>query len=184
MISNVSWVPKGVADPKPKRFEMSPAERQLLTELQMQQLKVEEEEYENDAPTKNEKNGLPAELRMDEYSSSDDDDEDAAVGKLLVGSDVLDDIPDEDNSKSSNSSKDDDDEDDDLEDVPDTREYMPIDMEGLQSMSLANVDQGMMLEEGYDEQDEEDSDAEDTDLRPDDALVLVSKTEEVSVVLV
>ena len=73
-----------------------------------------------------------------------------------------------------------DDEDDDLLDVPDTREYMPIDIEGLQSMSLANVDYHnamMMLDE--DVEDGEDSDVGDTDLQPDDALVLVSKTEEV-----
>jgi hypothetical protein len=57
---------------------------------------------------------------------------------------------------------------------------MPIDIEGLQSMSLANVDYHnamMMLDE--DVEDGEDSDVGDTDLQPDDALVLVSKTEEV-----
>lgn len=187
MISNVSWVPKGIADPKPKRFEISPAERQMLEEYQMQQDLLRQKQEEGELLLqKNGKDGKKSfleELRMDEYSSSDDDE--AALGKLLVQDDdnSLEEEEDEEEDKveEEESNSDDDDDEDDLQDVPDTREYMPIDLEGLQAMSLANVDHQntamMMLEEEEDEG--EDSDVEDTDLQPDDALVLVSKTEEV-----
>ena len=70
----------------------------------------------------------------------------------------------------------DDDDDDDLGDVKDTREYMPIDVEGLESMGLANSSGPMYFAE---DEDDEDSDVEDTNLSPDDALIVVAKTEEV-----
>jgi hypothetical protein len=183
MISSVSWVPKGIADPKPKRFEISSAERQMLQEFREQQeapgpQHEDELLVDTDDAIKNSTEKIVlGELRMDEYSSSDEDE--AAVGKLLVpveGEVSTDEEQHNMEGEESNS----DDEDDDLLDVPDTREYMPIDIEGLQSMSLANVDYHnamMMLDE--DVEDGEDSDVGDTDLQPDDALVLVSKTEEV-----
>jgi hypothetical protein len=182
MISNVSWVPKGIADPKPKRFEISPAERQMLKEFQEQQEATgRQQENEllvdtNDDIKDSSKENVLGELRMDEYSSSDDDE--AAVGKLLVP--VEDDFSAEEQQHNMEGEESNSDDDDDLLDVPDTREYMPIDIEGLQSMSLANVDYHntmMMLDEEV--EDGEDSDVGDTDLQPDDALVLVSKTEEV-----
>lgn len=91
---------------------------------------------------------------------------------------------------------------DDLEDVPDTREYTPLDMEGLQAMGIGGKlpgggglggDEGYTLEDlqnmtmnnndlddDDDEEDEED-DADDIDdirIRDQDALILVAKTEE------
>lgn len=184
MISTVSWVPKGIADPKPKRFEISPAERQMLQEFREQQeAPGRQQEHDllvdtKDVIKKSTKKTVLGELRMDEYSSSDEDE--AAVGKLLVPVEDEVSTDQEQHNMEGEESNSDDDNDDDLLDVPDTREYMPIDIEGLQSMSLANVDYHntmMMLDE--DVEDEEDSDVGDTDLQPDDALVLVSKTEEV-----
>jgi hypothetical protein len=90
---------------------------------------------------------------------------------------MVDSDSDNDNSKSKSSDddSDDDDSDDDLDDVPDTREFMPIDLEGMQAMSLANIDA-----EYYDDADgEEASDIEDTQIKDTDAVVLISKTEEV-----
>ena len=76
---------------------------------------------------------------------------------------------------------DDDDDDDDFDEddfgpIEDTREYMPVDVEGLEAMGLANSSGPMYF--GEDGEDD-DSDVEDTNLSPDDALVVVAKTEEV-----
>jgi len=70
----------------------------------------------------------------------------------------------------------DDDDEDDLRHVEDTREYMPIDVEGLESMGLSNSSGPMYFAE---DEDDENSDVEDTNLSPDDALIVVAKTEEV-----
>jgi len=67
---------------------------------------------------------------------------------------------------------DDDDSDDDLADIPDTREFMPTNVPGLEAMGLGR---NALLE---DDDDDDDSDLEDTNLTADDALVLVAKTEE------
>ena len=91
---------------------------------------------------------------------------------------------------------------DDLEDVPDTREYTPLDMEGLQAMGIGGKlpgsgggiggDEGYTLEDlqnmtmnnndlDDDEDEEEEDDADDIDdirIRDQDALILVAKTEE------
>src|SRR6056300_1448103 len=89
---------------------------------------------------------------------------------------------------------------DDLNDVPDTREYTPLDMEGLQAMGIGGKlpgggsggDEGYTLEDLQnmtmnnndldDDEDEEDDeeDADDIDdirIRDQDALILVAKTE-------
>jgi periodic tryptophan protein 1 len=67
---------------------------------------------------------------------------------------------------------DDDEEEDDLADVPDTREFMPVDIAGLEAMGIGHV--------GFNEEedDDDDSDAEDVNLSPDDAIVIVAKTED------
>ena len=137
---------------------------------------------------------LPADLRMDEYSDDDDDDEAKAggrVGNLLIGKETefmgthldedgmpVEDIEEEeeDNDEEEDDDVHDDDSDDDLADVPDTREFMPIDVEGLQAMGLSAAGLGGALNEEDDDDDA--SDLEDTNLRPDDAMVVVAKTEE------
>jgi periodic tryptophan protein 1 len=92
-------------------------------------------------------------------------------------------------------------EEDDLADVPDTREYTPLDLEGLQAMGIGGKLPGKGLggEEGYtledlqnmtmnnnelDEDDDDDEEEEDEDylddikIRDQDALILVAKAEE------
>ena len=137
---------------------------------------------------------LPADLRMDEYSDDEDDEAKAGgrVGNLLIGKetelmgthldedgmpveDIDEDDEDEEGGKDGNNS-DDDDDDDDLADVPDTREFMPVDVEGLEAMGLSAAGLGGALNEEDDDDDA--SDLEDTNLRPDDAMVVVAKTEE------
>mmetsp|Transcript_53374 Transcript_53374/g.129832 ORF Transcript_53374/g.129832 Transcript_53374/m.129832 type:complete len:677 (-) Transcript_53374:112-2142(-) len=116
MISALEWVPAGVADPKPKKYEFSPAELELIQMMENQNL-VEEGQAEANAPSSpelsttpktpasspenvpppssnknsNASNSLPADLRMDEYSSDEDDDADdggakkgTLLGRLLV----------------------------------------------------------------------------------------------------
>lgn len=137
---------------------------------------------------------LPADLRMDEYSDDDDDDEAKAggrVGNLLIGKETelmgthldedgmpVEDIEEEREKEDSNDDDDgnDDDSDDDLADVPDTREFMPIDVEGLQAMGLSAAGLGGALNEEDDGDDA--SDLEDTNLHPDDAMLVVAKTDE------
>lgn len=97
--------------------------------------------------------------------------------------------------------------DDDLEDIPDTREYMPLDMDGLNSLNFGggtNNGKGKVVMgedgDGYTmedlqnmtfqdiedldgEEDEEEDAEEDEDvrIREGDALIVVAKTEDVSV---
>jgi len=84
---------------------------------------------------------------------------------------------DDNNSNNNNNDNDNsdgsDDDDDNLEDVPDTREFTPIDVEGLEAMGF-----GDGLLGGDMPPDEDDSEAEDVRITPDDAIVVVAKTEE------
>lgn len=86
--------------------------------------------------------------------------------------------------------------DDDLHDIPDTREFMPLDVEGLQSLGIGGS-LPAMKEGGYtmndlrnmadnDVLDDLDEDEDDEDYLNDirigdgDALIVVAKTEDVS----
>jgi len=227
MISALAWVPAGVAAPVPKRYEMSAAERELIQLMDEQgnidkvEAKIKESISKREEGTKDQaapastECDLPADLRMDEYSSDDESDDDnrygVAVGNMLVGqtSDAsvpADMIPEEEKEeeatdlesdeggsdndedvrkakkgrpqRSSDQDSDDDDDDDDggdeLDDIPDTREYMPIDVEGLQSMEFGG--NAPYMEEFVG--DDDDSEIEDVKLTADDALILVAKTED------
>ena len=86
MISSIVWVPAGVADPSPKRYEMSAQEMEMfrLLEEQQQQGGDGDIDNDNDDQPKRMRSGLhvvktasspaavpttlPADLRMDEYS--------------------------------------------------------------------------------------------------------------------
>jgi len=81
------------------------------------------------------------------------------------------------------------DDDDDLADVPDTREYMPVDVAGLQSLGIGGSGgytmedlQNMTMNNNElddDEDDEEDEeDMDDMKIHDTDALIVVAKTEE------
>ena len=83
---------------------------------------------------------------------------------------------------------------DDLHDIPDTREYMPLDVQGLQSLGIggsALKGEGYTMDDlrnmtdndVYDDLDEDEDDEdylEDVRIRQGDALVVVAKTEDVS----
>jgi hypothetical protein len=213
MISSIEWVPKGVADPSPKKYELSHAEQELVRMMEAQGLtggeggeteqtaedEVEEEEEEEVSPAKNNKkkeetahHGLPADLRMDEYSSDEDENDEAvqgvALGSLLMEKEeeASDEDPEKetennDEEKMDSDSSDDDDDDDDLDDIPDTREYEPINVEGLESMGFHQAGSNApMYMDGDEEFDDDDSEADDIRLNENDAIVVVAKTEEVS----
>mmetsp|Transcript_2611 Transcript_2611/g.3857 ORF Transcript_2611/g.3857 Transcript_2611/m.3857 type:complete len:616 (+) Transcript_2611:108-1955(+) len=213
MISCIEWVPKGVADPTPKKYELSPAEMELLekqAELEAA-FQCEQEIHDNGEKEKTSSSNiseklpkidpstLPPELRMDEYTDDEDDDNNEAsrglaLGKLLVGneSEILgdhldeEDIPIEDMDQNDgendieiegSENEDDEDDDDDLKDVPDTREFTPVDVDGLQTMGISHTGASAFGEEDDDEEDD-DSDALDVNLSPDDAILVVAKTED------
>lgn len=186
MISSIAWVPRGVADPNPKRYEMSSTERELLELMDKEGGDIAELESSLIAKldTKEKiilpkmENTLPEDLRMDEYSSDEED-----VDLLMNGNDENAIDEDEENPADEASKGDDsgdsesDREDDDLSDVPDTREYDALNVEGLQAMNFA--DSGMTGGMYATADNDENSDAEDIEIKEDDAILVVAKTEEV-----
>jgi len=213
MISSIEWVPEGVADPSPKKYEFSKAELDLIQMMENHTVgesdkgnaDVEPEQPKTKSKTKLPiiENNLPADLRMDEYSSDEEDNDaarGAAIGSLLVedyvesesgvdgkgGKEELQNEGDDDAMENDGDSVEDDDEtvdsndddsDDDLVDVPDTREYMPVDLEGLNAMGFSHVGTNAPAYLGEDDEDEG-SDAEDVQLRSSDSIMVVAKTEE------
>jgi len=216
MISSIEWVPAGVADPSPKKYEFSQAEINLIQmmenhgmedtdyvqtdsgkdkEKKEQQKKNKKFQSENNNENKNINNDLPADLRMDEYSSDEDDDgaiSGAAIGRLLVENSeelATNEVDSPKTNTNLNMDEDDDDgesdydsdDDDDLADIPDTRDFMPVDIEGLNAIGFSQVgtnSPAYMEDDGSDGDDG--SDAEDVLIRSTDAIVVVAKTEEVS----
>lgn len=226
MISSLAWVPAGVSDPRPKKYELSEAEQELVKLLEQQgsinnddnkavrkaeqvqsALKIQSRS-KGESPAHN----LPADLRMDEYSDEDDDGMEAqvGVGRLLLGdgeeagsnseedddeeqddeegngedpqdADAQNDKPTLPRRSSNYDDSSDDDSDDDLNDVPDTREYMALDVEGLEAMGLSQVG-GRYSEMQLDElgEHDDDSEAEDVEISPTDAVIVVGKAEDVS----
>ena len=190
MISSIAWIPKGIANPNPQKYELSATERELLQSLPPEAL-------DDHGPTVSAtrktvklplmENHLPSDLRMDEYSSDDDDSvtNTAAMGRLLVGNDpVMQEDDEEDEAlhvtdKAGHGEHDEnDDSDDDLADVPDTREFEPINLSGMQAMGISHV--GMNGNALFNPDDNDDnSEADDVALSPDDALIVVAKTEDV-----
>jgi hypothetical protein len=204
MISSIAWIPRGVADPNPKKYKLSKAESELLEQIQNENHSStphDDDDSSNESPVRMDQQDsiqkliqalpvvdpstLPAELRMDEYSDDENDSQEQRIGQVLLGSveaqsnydDIqhLIEVPNDDD--------DDDDDDDSLGDVPDTREYIPTDIKGLEAMKFSGYNgmsdyrDNMDEDTDYDEDDE--SDLEDTNLRPEDALIIVAKTEEV-----
>lgn len=237
MISCIEWIPRNVADPNPKRYELSKAERELIEQdASKQQEEDEDNDMENQeedgmmngTPVATEKvsvpeevektltateiiaqqkidpSSLPKELRMDEYSDDENDDEYSddddgtnngqsgksgssvinrqSIGDLLIGNDDVGMTGIDEHGKVEDHVEVDSDEefddDDNLNDIPDTREYAPTDLKGLEAMSFGGYAGMKEFEQAGNEDD--DSDIEDTNLKPDDALVIVAKTEEVS----
>ena len=238
MISCIEWIPRNVADPNPKRYELSKAERELLAQEKngMQQDQDDDEvlsddddataaaavtDYNEDndmkplqtppegrpltateiiASQQIDPSSLPKELRMDEYSDEEGEDKgkggtrskkggNKGIGQLLIGNvdaqamgiDENGKVEDIDIDANSDSDDDEDDDYDDLADIPDTREYMPTDVKGLEAMNFGGYSGINEFEEGNDY--DEDSDVDDTNLKPDDALIIVAKTEEVGFIL-
>jgi hypothetical protein len=127
-------------------------------------------------------------VREDEHSDDDDDgDDDQHEGEIDAlplqdeQLEILDDkeMKQQDSSNDEQSDDDDDDDDDDnLQDVPDTREFMPLDFQGLESMGIggdAGLPMAMPLENYLDD----DSEADDVRIMETDAVIVVAKTEEV-----
>jgi hypothetical protein len=236
MISSIEWIPAGIADPNPKKYELSSTEQELLQMIDENGNFVTSdaggatkiiEDSDTEGNQKRSKNGrtktllptiennLPPDLRMDEYSDDDDDDDEendihgtssAAIGRLLVAGDdddegerieeeymndvdeqnVLNDMDNKIKDPNEKDDDDDDDDDDDLDDVPDTREYEPIDVAGLEAMGLGHP-HGMMSsgkDDDPDLEDDDESEQEDVALTPDDALIVVAKTEDVRLLCV
>ncbi|CAB9517229.1 periodic tryptophan protein [Seminavis robusta] len=176
MIAAIEWVPAGVAKKQPIKYELNDAEKEALETLKAEHEKDEKKSVSPRQTSGKDDHGLPADLRMDEYS--DDEDNDGEIGNILLASEedkmeeqeveeqrVVDDHDDQD---------DDSDEDDNLEDVPDTREYVPVDVGALEAMGLG--DGGLPMPHDYLEDDE--SEAQDVMISPDDALMVVAKTED------
>jgi hypothetical protein len=218
MISSIAWVPAGVADPNPKRYEMSSTEQELIRMMQEKGSIDAGGDKNSDGKTLLKKvqapieHKLPADLRMDDYSS--DEDEGVALGNLLADKrlPIPDDMVPEEEEESEDESEDqaeeaemedgktdatkgardesdmvsdgesDDDDDDDLNDVPDTREFDPVDVEGLEAMGLSHVStaNGAMYMDDLDGGESENSETDDVRLTSNDAVVVVAKTEEVS----
>lgn len=197
MISSIEWVPAGVADPSPKKYEFSQAELDLIKMMENHTVGDGDIQPETSKPEKKKKttlpkieNNLPADLRMDEYSSDEEENEaarGAAIGRLLVEEneqeipqkDEGDDDDGDDDMENDDDDSDDGDSEDDLEDVPDTREYMPVDLDGLNAMGFSHVGTNApaYLE---DDDDDDDSEADDVRIRSTDSIVVVAKTEDVS----
>lgn len=224
MISSIEWVPAGVADPVPKKYEFSQAELDLIQMMEShtvgeggaENTKSETNKATKSEPTKPKtnttklplitENNLPADLRMDEYSSDEEDDQVArgvAIGSLLVEGDKNENVKkqtteepqndvtamendddndndgdDNDNDNDDSDDSDESDSDDDLADVPDTREYMPIDLDGLNAIGFSHV--GTNAPAYLEDDDEVDSDVEDdVRIRGSDSIVVMAKTEEV-----
>mmetsp|Transcript_10391 Transcript_10391/g.26130 ORF Transcript_10391/g.26130 Transcript_10391/m.26130 type:complete len:582 (-) Transcript_10391:1357-3102(-) len=182
MISSIEWVPAGVADPNPKKYEFSQAELDLIKMMENHTVGEEPETPKEKKKTKLPimENNLPADLRMDEYSSDEEDNEavrGAAIGRLLVEDDVEEPqtiAP----GQIGNYDDDSVDSDDDLADVPDTREYMPVDLDGLNAMGFSHVGTNAPAYLQDDEEEDDASDAEDVRIRSTDSIVVVAKTEE------
>lgn len=187
MISSIAWVPRGVADPNPKRYEMSSTERELLELMEKEGGDIAELESSLMAKLDKKKkivlpkieNTLPADLRMDEYSSDEED-----IADLLMNGNDENAIDEDEEDPADEASKGDDSgdsgsdrEDDDLSDVPDTREFDALNVEGLEAMNFA--DSGMTGGMYATADDDENSDAEDIEIKEDDAILVVAKTEEV-----
>ncbi len=189
MISSIEWVPAGVADPNPKKYEFSQAELDLIKMMEHHTVGDGEPQKPSTEKPKTKlpkiENNLPADLRMDEYSSDEEENEaarGAAIGRLLVEDDDEPPVHTENMEKDDNDDDDSDDgdSDDDLADVPDTREYMPVDLDGLNAMGFSHVGTNAPAYLQDDDEDDDASDAEDVKIRSTDSIVVVAKTEEVS----
>jgi len=190
MISSIEWVPAGVADPNPKKYEFSQAELDLIKMMENHTVGDNEPQKPSTEKPKTKlpkiENNLPADLRMDEYSSDEEENEaarGAAIGRLLVEDDDV--VHTEDMEKDDNDDDDDDDDDsdegdsdDDLADVPDTREYTPVDLDGLNAMGFSHVGTNAPAYLQDDDEEDDASDAEDVKIRSTDSIVVVAKTEE------
>eukprot|EP00586_Coscinodiscus_wailesii_P006058 CAMPEP_0172489582 /NCGR_PEP_ID=MMETSP1066-20121228/19674_1 /TAXON_ID=671091 /ORGANISM="Coscinodiscus wailesii, Strain CCMP2513" /LENGTH=602 /DNA_ID=CAMNT_0013257547 /DNA_START=229 /DNA_END=2037 /DNA_ORIENTATION=+ len=193
MISSVEWIPQGVADPNPKRIEMSPEELEMLEmEAKMEQnlnvtgsdddddddmatKKTTGGDNDNDEKNKLDAHGLPSELNMDDYSSDEGD-----LGNIILGKENAANDSDMDDNDDDN---DDDDESDtnDLQDMmndDNDRDYAPTDVQGLKDMGLGeNDDLNDLRHDPNSDDSDADSEKEDLKLKDTDAVIVVAKTE-------
>merc|ERR1712238_99448 len=125
-------------------------------------------------------------LVPNEGGSIDEDDIDVDVDEEIVS---MEDGEAGDGNDDSDDDSDDDENFDNLEDIPDTREFVPTNLEGMESMNLGGGGGGGGGQSGieHEERPEDDdsdsdddggSDVEDTNIRSDDALIVIAKAEE------
>lgn len=202
MISSIAWVPRGVADPSPKKYEMSAVEAELIQSMQTQArigdnddgVKDSDEDEELDdeedermktmglghvilgGDTSNileAEDGTAMQHDGDGKDTDQADENDDEQEQTANATSEMEDVPVKSENDDDNDSSEDE---DDLEDIPDTREYTPLDVAALESMGLARAgmetDQPLMS-------DDDKSEMEDVRIGPDDALIAVAKTEDV-----
>lgn len=224
MISAIGWVPAGVAASSPKRYELTAREREMLQALDTTSSTKEKSGTKHDLKrqrgtmkvqmsSSEPPSELPADLRMDEYSSDEGDgpgaseevvdqsrlvapgserqseargddgeSEAEANDRERTDTDAVDGIVKEE-SAPDDEDDDDDDDDEDVDDVPDTREFTPVDVDGLAAMGLYNIGLGSGADLEQMDFDDDCSEAEDVRLTKDDAIILVAKTEDVSLTM-
>lgn len=201
MISSIAWVPRGVADPNPKKYEMSAVEAELIQSMQKQAIIGEGDDIqdavvgESSDQEEDEEDERIKTMALSQVILGGDNDtmletEDIAVNQKDGDADIEDASVDDEQTDGNKDTGDapilpvrdsddgsSDDDDDDLGDIPDTREYTPIDMAALEAMGLARA--GMETDQPLMD-DDDDSAIEDVRIGPDDALIAVAKTEDVS----
>lgn len=200
MLSCVEWIPRGVAQPMPKRFDFPKGEINYVccnnkdkinseNELKVdnfQRHKNINKECKNLEQIKGSTNVfnhssnyiLPDDLRMDEYSSNDDNSNEANVVGLIAGQESGEKKkPNYHESTKTHVKINDVSIREDtigykMEKLSDLREYLTTNIQGLQSIQIGShrMDSGIL--------NEEDSDIEDTAFRSNDALIIVAKMEE------
>lgn len=183
VVSSVVWVPAGCADPKPQRYKLSKEEIEQLQTLG--EADIDDAESDDEVNSNNlgiygdlKDSDFPADLRMDEYG--DEEKNEVNVGELLIHDDLVEDeeeegkITDAVMESARNAGDESDDDDDSLGDVPDTREFVQTDVDGLMDMGISKsrVTDADIIDDPHD------SDHEDTDLVEGDCLILAGKTDE------
>lgn len=195
MISSITWVPRGAANPNPPRFQACKEEVEAMLrkhvsgdnndEEEGEEEEAEDVDVEEGKKMELDRHGLPAELRMDDY---DDDDEAAGGGQkaAFIHADA--------------SESDEEEEEDEEEDVEEMLEGKMQEMEEAEGEDededgegeeegedktgeeeLAGVLPASAFMRGMEDDGDDDEDSEDMDdhmIRPTDAVALVANTED------
>ncbi|EKU22158.1 hypothetical protein NGA_0225500 [Nannochloropsis gaditana CCMP526] len=202
MISSITWVPRGAANPNPPRFQACKEEVEALlrehgggnNELERQDFEEEDEEEGQNGEL--DRHGLPVELHMDDY-----DDEDEAAGGAQKAAFIHADASEEEEGVENGEDEEDEDEEEvgimeeeeeeeegeeedegeEGEEVEEEEEESGRGKEDQQRNELAGALPASAFLRGMDDNDEEDDDSEDMEdhmIKSTDAVVLVANTED------